>query len=301
MATITPLQTHSSHTTTAALTMTLAFTNDVVAGSVIIVLAGAKKSGGSAAIDPVCTDSQGNTYTILFNDTNNLQRWRTVASSSGPLSITVDEDSGAGNQFYAMGIAEIPSGSYTYDVSAYVFTSTSTPTSNNFTVTEDGAALFGFLMTGALGPPVSITENGAWTLIGESVNDSYVPYSFIWRNADIGTHTASWTLGASPFVYMHGVLVEGVPDPTTIEGSSVFGVTTTVTATRAVAFGLDGETNTLSEAGKVKVFGNLVVTGDVTFTGDVTVSEPSALMDSIVTTGSEIVYDSSGNVVVVDG
>jgi hypothetical protein len=86
----------------------------------------------------------------------------------------------------------------------------------------------------------------------------------------------------------------------TITGSAVFGVTGTVTATRAVLFSLDGETNVHSDAGVLKICGDLEVTGDVTFTGDVTVSEPSSLMDSIVTTGTEIVYDSSGNVVVVE-
>jgi len=47
-------------------------------------------------------------------------------------------------------------------------------------------------------------------------------------------------------------------------GSAVFGVDTTVTADRAVAFGLDGNTNTHGDQGVLKVFGHLDVTGEVT-------------------------------------
>lgn len=49
--------------------------------------------------------------------------------------------------------------------------------------------------------------------------------------------------------------------PAPITGSLVAGVNTTITATRAIAFGLDDATNVHSEAGKFKVFGDSSVTG----------------------------------------
>jgi hypothetical protein len=48
---------------------------------------------------------------------------------------------------------------------------------------------------------------------------------------------------------------------TPIIGSAVFGVTTTVTATRAIAFGLDNAVNVHGTAGMFKVFGDMEVTG----------------------------------------
>jgi hypothetical protein len=54
---------------------------------------------------------------------------------------------------------------------------------------------------------------------------------------------------------------------TSMIGSAVFGVKTTVKNTRAIAAGLDDNTNVLDEAGKLKVFGDFEVTGDTTLAG----------------------------------
>lgn len=62
-----------------------------------------------------------------------------------------------------------------------------------------------------------------------------------------------------------------------IQGSAVFGVNTTVKATRAVAFGLDGNTNVLSTAGKLKVFGDFEVTGTTTLAS----ASVSAMLDGL--------------------
>jgi hypothetical protein len=137
--------------------------------------------------------------------------------------------------------------------------------------------------------------------VGEMLN---IPFFIDANNAnDITTISLASDVvhsGSGLFGAMGDVLFADSECTSTVTGSAAFGVDGTVTATRAVLFSLDGETNTHSDAGVLKICGDLVVTGDVTFTGDVTVSEPSSLMDSIVTTGSEIVYDSSGNVVVVE-
>ena len=80
-----------------------------------------------------------------------------------------------------------------------------------------------------------------------------------------------------------------------ITGSAVFGVTTTVTATRAIAFGLDGATNTHGTAGMFKVFGDMDVTGTVTFSGTL-----SVLLDALedVSLGSPVAV---GDVLTYDG
>lgn len=55
-----------------------------------------------------------------------------------------------------------------------------------------------------------------------------------------------------------------------IKGSMAAGVKTTVTATRAVAFGLDDATHTHTTAGKFIIYGDLEVTGTTTVsTGDI--------------------------------
>lgn len=58
-----------------------------------------------------------------------------------------------------------------------------------------------------------------------------------------------------------------VPVPS-IDGSAVFGVNTTVTAPRAIAMGLDGNTNVHNTPGQHKVFGNMRVTGTLTVGGN---------------------------------
>ena len=67
-----------------------------------------------------------------------------------------------------------------------------------------------------------------------------------------------------------------------------------------VLMNLDEQGRTVDEPNTLYVAGNLIVTGDTTLDNP-TVSNPETLMNSIVTTGSEIVLDSSGNVVFVNG
>lgn len=67
-----------------------------------------------------------------------------------------------------------------------------------------------------------------------------------------------------------------------LRGSFVAGVTTTVTADRAIAFGLDGNVNTHSTAGTFKVFGDMDVTGDfVTPDGNLSAGTMSDRLDGL--------------------
>lgn len=82
-------------------------------------------------------------------------------------------------------------------------------------------------------------------------------------------------------------------------GCAVFGVNTTVAATRAVAFGLDGETNVHDTPGTLKIFGDLVVTGDTTVGGSTSTSFTltAELVESII--GAVVVADEE--IVFADG
>jgi hypothetical protein len=73
-----------------------------------------------------------------------------------------------------------------------------------------------------------------------------------------------------------------------------------VTSDLTVLMNLDELGRTVHEPNTLYVAGNLIVTGDTTIDGDV-VTSSETLMNSIVTTGSEIVLDSDGNVVFVNG
>ncbi len=91
--------------------------------------------------------------------------------------------------------------------------------------------------------------SGAMSLAsGDTFSIQSVPASTPSSNA------ASWAFGM--FI-----------SPPQLRGSFVAGETTTVTASRAAAFGLDGGTNVHDEEGKFKIFGDLEATGVATLPG----------------------------------
>jgi hypothetical protein len=75
----------------------------------------------------------------------------------------------------------------------------------------------------------------------------------------------------------------------------------TVTSDLTVLMNLDELGRTVHEPNTLYVAGDMIVTGTTTFEGDVVASSPETLINSIVTTGSEIVLDSDGNIVYVNG
>jgi hypothetical protein len=72
------------------------------------------------------------------------------------------------------------------------------------------------------------------------------------------------TNGAMTAMYVRPVLKDTWEDAQPLVAPFVWGVNTKVKASRAVAFGLDGNTNVLEDEGKFKIFGDLEVTGDFT-------------------------------------
>jgi hypothetical protein len=149
-------------------------------------------------------------------------------------------------------------------------------------------------------PPSGYTlAGGATTFLGFDATAA-TAYKIVSGGASVSEDPGAWTVAVSAGSSNTMLTLAAAPEPLTISGSAVFGVDGTVTATRAVLFSLDGETNVHSDAGVLKICGDLEVTGDTTFEGAVSVTDPGTVMHSIVTTGSDIVYDSDGNIVVVD-
>jgi hypothetical protein len=111
---------------------------------------------------------------------------------------------------------------------------------------------------------LAIAERSGW-IINQAM-DSIIAWG-VQSSAAVVTAQWDWTgnssCAASIITFVPGD--EIVVDP--IVGSMVAGVNTTVRATRAIAFGLDGNTNIHDEAGKFKVFGDMEVTGTTQFTG----------------------------------
>jgi hypothetical protein len=317
MALITPIQTSSHVNTTSAASITHAFPSDVVAGSVLLVCAGAKSVTG---VDTPPTDTQGNTYTVMGSYTPQINWWRTVAGSSGPCSVTVDEAGGAG--FFMIGLVEIPAGSYAYSEATFDSAFSTSVTTDPFTVTVDGAALFAVITTHAFAP-VSITEEAGWTLIGENTNDTYLSYSLVWSNQDIGTHDHTWTIGATPIEYHRGMLVEGVPDPAalghrhllvgqnhsvsgsdlvaagignTINGdvSQSHGEGSTVTGDHTVHFNLTSATNTVTTDRTFQVDADIInLNGTVEVNGSPIGGATDSFKTIQVSGQSDVVADSS--------
>lgn len=99
--------------------------------------------------------------------------------------------------------------------------------------------------------------------------------------------------------YVTWTLVASTASPEVI-GSTVFGVSTTVTASRAAAFGLDGNTNVHSEADKLKVFGHFEYTGTGTLPGFAPSSPSYVTLATHATLTSERVLTGSSRVSVTD-
>ncbi len=287
---ITPVQTTGGFSLTAVASIPKAFTSSVTAGNTLIVACGPWYLGD---LD-TCTDSQGNTYTLVQSNLK-LRIWKAVAVSTGACTVTVTLVSGT--QFMAMGLAELPGSGYVITtITDMVVGSGITHALSGFLPTTESAL---FVMVTAQGAdPMTVTPDAAWTEISSNDNgDDYLAYSWIWRQAIAGSYTATWTTAASIVSYMVGIVVS----PGTAaqkKGSTVVGVTTTVTAPRAFAVGLDNNVNVLAEAGKMKVFGNFEVTGTATFRAIVSPTTP--LTWSVLVAGSppELVF-ADGDVIMV--
>jgi hypothetical protein len=111
---------------------------------------------------------------------------------------------------------------------------------------------------------LSSLDASGFTLNWTTINDSTVRQVFYLA---IGTSTTSdrnLLTGDSHHVTGSDNFIAGSRNTVDGHASEAHGELTNVTGTRAVAFGLDGASNTLSEDGKLKIFGDFEVTGTAT-------------------------------------
>jgi hypothetical protein len=218
----------------------------------------------------------GHTFTLTGTPSTRKPTLNVLAFSG---TCTVDSDSG---DYVAGGTSVDPSGSITPAqassllLSALIF-------ENTDTVTVDAA----FTKVNQIAYDASFHMGAAVAYEIQTVATNRQP-AWSWTTS---THAATHF---AVFAYTPAVAP-------TITGSAVFGVTTTVTATRAITFGLDGETNVHDTAGTLKIFGDLEVTGSVTIPS-ASFSNPASILNAIVgTDDGQPIIDSDGNVVYVNG
>lgn len=174
---------------------TLTFSNSVVVGNTIVVLA---VTTGENLNTNSATDNKGNTYaqrsisagaaseSAIFVATS-------VATGGSSFAVTVDANgTGGAINFCA---AEF-TGVTLYDQQNTATGTSASADSGNITTT--GAAIWLGVMTHETGSP-TITPDSPWITIGEYEPNTFQSYSAIYKISTTGeTDSASWSLGASP-------------------------------------------------------------------------------------------------------
>jgi hypothetical protein len=256
VALITPIQYTGSRSGSTSNTLATAFASDVTAGNIILVVAGCW-STRDVATPP--TDTLGATpYTDRAGGTVKLRWWTVPVPSTGPCTVTVALASGL-TEWIAMGIAEIPAGTYSYAYSGFTSDTDASPSTGSLPVTVDGAALFAFL-TCQGNNSGTLTEDGAWTSISKAATYNPLPYSFMFRNANIGTYTGDWTaVGGGITTYRSGIVIEGTPTPPVREKILVVGDDVTLGSSYTVVHSLKKVARTIDQEGAVVIDGRQIM------------------------------------------
>jgi hypothetical protein len=231
------------------------------------------------------SDSKGNTWTQGLGQNTSSFMTEHVIYALAP-TVGTNHTFTLGNSRCSITVAAY-SGVSAYDgnknddgvVSGTTFaTGSVTPSQNNCLVIA--AAGFG---EDGVGPSAgSVSVSGGSLAIIENVNavsannQGNTLAEWIQTTATAVDATFTWTTNSRALGTIGVFRADPSPPPSAvIRGSAVFGVKTSVKATRAIAFGLDDATNNHTEAGKFKVFGNVEVTGTTQLTGAVTVPNDS--------------------------
>lgn len=190
------LQQDSTHSTGSVTTLSLAFPGDVSSGNVLMVAAGVWYTGD--VTDPP-TDDQGNTYILRNANGNKVGFWTATASTTGPNTVTITPQ--ASSNFLAVGIAELTAGSTNLGAGNFKGVSgTEHITSTGVAPTPNGVAFA--MLTCQGNPSGTLTVGSPWSVIKQSTNFSFLPYSFVTRDAaSSGAYAATFTLGASITTY----------------------------------------------------------------------------------------------------
>ena len=241
---------------------TLTFNANTAAGNVIVVCLQYPIGSGIATLSSV-TDSQGNTYDLVdtfIASSRVIQQWLSRNIVGGACTVTMTYSGNISTYQSALELSSVGG------VSARASAETTGTSQQAGTATSNGAGLF--IESSALSTGIG----------GNAASDGFMPIrtegQMVIHVRPVGATTSSAGPYTTASLTSENLLVV-YGAGTTIRGSAVFGERTTVSATRAIAFGLDGNTNTLSEAGKFKVFGK----GE--FTDTLTVIDPVNAQDAV--------------------
>lgn len=135
----------------------------------------------------------------------------------------------------------------------------------------DGATLyenlaFGPYFNGVSGGEIHTVQFGGWALFGE-----------FW-DIEFGTFSTE----IQSYIFGRGAAADDKAK---------------VVSDLTVLMNLDGLGRTVDEPNTLYVAGNMIVTGTTTIGGSAETTNPESLMNSILTDGSDIIYDSNGNIV----
>lgn len=173
---------------------TLTFSNSVVVGNTVVVLA---VTSGENLNTNSATDNKGNVYaqrSIASGSSSESAIFVATAVATGGSSFAVTVDANGTGGAVNFCAAEF-SGVTLYDQQNSSTSVGTAVTSNSITTT--GAAIWLGVMVHETGSP-TITEDGAWSLIGEYEPNTFMSYSAIYRIGTTGeTDSADWTLGGS--------------------------------------------------------------------------------------------------------
>jgi hypothetical protein len=181
-------------------TVALAYSSNVAAGSLLVVIITQWRSGGITA-DSTVSDSQGNSYAKAGNRLGtptgmSLEFWYAFAGSSGACTVTVDPQSNS----TSVAIHEFSGITNTtpIDVQDQNTGNTSTPSGGPITTTNASDLLFAAVTTDAWGAAntETITPDADYTQMQEYEDgDSYSVVNTQYRIVSATlTDTANWTL-----------------------------------------------------------------------------------------------------------
>lgn len=193
---------------------TRATASNVASGSLLVISAARWQSGGSAYVVGDCTKSAGTAtigsvtqhYTASPDTNYQVGLWSVLVTGAGTLTMQVAH---AGTSFGSIMVAEY---SGTWDGTRAEASNSAGPTSgvavDSGNATSAGAGVFIGSMTSNSGANDAITQDGAFTLLGEDEDGlNRCKHSAIERIVATGTtDSASWTL-ANTNLWSAGVVV----------------------------------------------------------------------------------------------
>lgn len=236
----------------------LTFDSNVTAGNTIVV--------GIAKLNaPLGTFTLSGNHSEAFSlvrhhaDTGSRQAYQYESTSAPGGATTITLAFSGGAETIAWAVIELDAGAASGSVGAQSGSSTTHAASDLSNTLADAVFVLVSCMNVA---PADATAGDGYTQRAD-VSALYVQTKDV---SGVETNDASFTTAA---VRRFAHVLAVYESPTEIRGSAVFGEKGTVKASRSILASLDGNTNVLTDAGKMKVVGAFeVATGPVTLPND---------------------------------